>query len=193
MITPKPDYEILLCKEPVEWEEFLSREWNKTPGIWLKFAKKNSGEVSINYDQALDIALCYGWIDSQARSFDEKFYLQKFTPRGKKSIWSKVNTAHIARLTKEGRMKEGGIAQVKAAQSDGRWDQAYSSSAEITMPKDFEEELQKHPKAYVFYQTLNKTNTYAILWRLETAKKPETRARRMKVLLEMLKKEEKLH
>src|SRR6185369_11298873 len=139
---------------------------------WLKFFKKNSGVQSINYDQALDVALCYGWIDSQLKSFDEKAYLQKFTPRRSKSIWSKRNVEYIERLMKAGRMKPAGIKQYEEAKADGRLEAAYDKPSEMKMPEDFLAELAKNKKANAFFQTLNKANTYAIAWRLQTAKKP---------------------
>lgn len=187
------DYPILSFDTPDEWIAWLEKNHVTSHGIWMRFYKKNSGIIKVNYAQALEEALCYGWIDSQVKSYDEKSYLQKFTPRRSKSIWSKINTAHIERLMKEGRMKPAGLAQVEAAKKDGRWDAAYHSPTTMEVPKDFLKELAKDKKAEAFFKTLNKTNTYAIAWRLATAKKPETRERRMKVLVEMLAKGEKLH
>jgi len=184
---------ILSFESPEKWEAWLAKNHATSQGLWLKFFKKNSGVQSINYDQALDVALCYGWIDSQLKSFDEKAYLQKFTPRRSKSIWSKRNVEYIERLMKAGRMKPAGIKQYEEAKADGRLEAAYDKPSEMQMPEDFLAELAKNKKAHAFFQTLNKTNTYAIAWRLQTAKKSETRVKRMKQLLEMLAKEEKLH
>lgn len=188
----KADYPLMLFKSQKEWDMWISKN-HKTSGVWLKFAKKNSGKISVNYDQALDVALCFGWIDSQAKSFDESFYLQKFTPRGPKSIWSKINTEHVARLSKAGKMKPQGFLKVEEAKKDGRWKLAYHSPKDMVIPQDFLKLLSKNKKAEVFFKTLNRANTYAITWRLQTAKKEETRLRRMQVILEMLTKGEKFH
>ncbi|MBI2443574.1 MAG: YdeI/OmpD-associated family protein [Candidatus Levybacteria bacterium] len=185
-------YPVILFKTQNEWEQWLSRH-HKTNGVWLKFAKKKSGETSVTYDEALDIALCYGWIDSQAKSLDETFYLQKFTPRGPKSIWSKINTEHIARLVREGRMRLAGLAAVEAAKKDGRWDAAYHSPKDMKVSETFLKLLKANKKAYNFYNTLSKANTFAIAWRIQTAKKEETKVRRMQQILKMLENGEKLH
>ncbi|HSW87588.1 MAG TPA: YdeI/OmpD-associated family protein [Candidatus Saccharimonadales bacterium] len=187
------DLPIIAFVSQKDWEMWLETHHEKEQGIWIQFFKKNSGIVSITYMQAVETALCYGWIDSQAKSFDEKSYLQKFTPRRSKSIWSKVNTQRIERLLKEGKMKPAGLKQIEEAKQDGRWEAAYNSPSTIIIPEDFLKELSKNKKAQAFFETLNKTNTYAIAWRLETAKKPETREKRMKMILEMLGKGEKFH
>ncbi|MDE2590246.1 MAG: YdeI/OmpD-associated family protein, partial [Patescibacteria group bacterium] len=155
--------------------------------------KKDTGIKSIDYAQALDVALCYGWIDGQKKTHDEKSWLQKFTPRRSKSMWSKRNVEHVARLIKLGKMKPAGLKEVETAKRDGRWEKAYTSPSTMIMPRDFMEELSKNKKAKAFFKTLNKANTYAIGWRLETAKKPETREKRMKSILEMLTKGKKFH
>ena len=165
----------------------------KSPGVWLRMFRKNSGEKTISHDEALDEALCYGWIDGQADKYDEKSWIQKFTPRRSKSVWSKRNRERVEMLIKEKRMKPAGFHQVAAAKKDGRWDQAYDSPKNMAIPRDFLQELKKDKKAYAFLLTLNKANTYAIAWRLQTAKKPETRERRTKVLLEMLRLGKRLH
>ncbi|MFZ4548146.1 MAG: YdeI/OmpD-associated family protein [Bacteroidales bacterium] len=175
------------------WENWLEQNHNNQDGIWIKFYKKGSGIESVSYAEALDIALCYGWIDAQLKSIDELSYKQHFTPRRKRSLWSKRNVEHVARLTTEGKMKPSGIIQVEAAKSDGRWQQAYDSSMYMALPEDFVEELTKNPKAYNFYKSLNKANQYAICYRLQTAKKPETKEKRKLEILEMLKKGEKYH
>lgn len=187
------NYPILSFETESEFEEWMKNHHGTLEGIWLKFAKKGTGITSINYEIALDVALCYGWIDGQSKKLDETFYLQKFTPRGKRSIWSKINRDNVARLIKEKKMKLSGLRQVDAAKEDGRWDAAYDSPKNMKVPEDFLKMLKKEKKAYDFFLTLNKTNTYAIAWRLQTAKKQETKDRRMKVLLEMLKAEKKLH
>ena len=176
-----------------EWRAWLDKNHTMPGGVWLQMYKKYTKIPSIDYAAALDEALCYGWIDGQKKSYDEQSWLQKFTPRRPKSIWSKVNIGHIKRLTKEAKMRPAGLAAVKLAQQDGRWQQAYDSPKNMVMPKDFIAELAKYPGAYSFFTTLNKTNTYAIAWRLQTAKRPETRAKRMKLLVEMMQRGEKLH
>lgn len=178
---------------PGDWEEWLKKHHKDSKGIWMQYYKKASGHPTITYAQALDVALCYGWIDSQAKSYDEVSYLQKFTPRGKRSIWSQINTKHVERLIGEGKMHTAGLAAVEAAKADGRWDKAYSSPKDMKVPEDFLAALAKSKKAEAFFNTLSKTNTYAIAWRLATAKMPETRARRMKLILEMLERGEKFH
>jgi uncharacterized protein YdeI (YjbR/CyaY-like superfamily) len=161
-------------------------------GFWLKIAKKNKGVTSVTYAEAVQLALCYGWIDGQANTFDDQFYLVKYTPRRPKSIWSKRNVDFVENLIKEGKMQPSGLAQVEAAKADGRWEQAYDSPKDMTVPEDFIKELAKDPKALAFFESLNKTNKYAIAFRLHTAKKPETRERRMEKFLDMMKKGEKI-
>jgi uncharacterized protein YdeI (YjbR/CyaY-like superfamily) len=176
-----------------EFTSWLSKNHAVSTGIWIRLFKIKSGVATITYADALDVALCYGWIDGQKKPYDTESWLQKFTPRRPKSIWSKKNREHIARLEKSGKMKAAGIKQVEAAKADGRWEQAYSSPGNSVVPSDFLKELAKNKKAETFFKTLNKANTYSILWRLQTAKKPETRVKRMKTILEMLKKGEKFH
>ena len=159
----------------------------------MQFFKKDSGKKTFQYAEALDVALCYGWIDSQMKSYDKESYIQKFTPRGAKSIWSKRNKTHVARLLKEKRMTPAGLAQIDAAKKDGRWKGAYDSPKKMQVPPDFLQLLSKNKKAFSFFKTLNKANVYAITWRLQTAKKPETREKRMHTILEMLKKSQKFH
>lgn len=189
----KPELYILSFHASKEFEKWLSKNHSVSNGIWLKFLKKYSGEKTITYAEALDCALCYGWIDGQAKKFDDTSWIQKFTPRRKKSIWSKRNTENVARLIKEKRMKQSGLKEIEAAKKDGRWEAAYDSPSNMSVPADFLKELSKNKKAKEFFDALNKSNTYAIAWRLQTAKKPETREKRMKQMLEMLKKGKKLH
>lgn len=176
-----------------QWREWLSKNCVSSNGIQLRIFKKNSGHKSISYDEALDEALCFGWIDSQKNKYDEISWIQKFTPRRKNSIWSKRNREHVARLIKAQRMTPAGLKEVEAAKNNGRWDSAYDSSKNMKIPLDFLRELKKNKKSYVFFQTLNKSNIYAISWRLATAKKTETREKRMRKILEMLAQEEKFH
>jgi len=162
-------------------------------GVWIKMAKKASGIASVTHDEALDVALCFGWIDGQRNGHDDSYFLQKFTPRRPKSLWSKRNTAKITKLTAAGRMRPSGLAEVAAAKRDGRWKAAYAGSKEMVFPKDFRKAVEKDKKARMFLSTLSKTNLYAIAWRLETAKTPETRQRRFAALLAMVGKGEKFH
>ncbi len=162
-------------------------------GIWLRILKKDSGEATITYDEALDEALCFGWIDGQKKACDEKSWLQKFTPRRSKSIWSKRNKTRVVQLINEKRMQPSGLKEIETAKKDGRWDKAYDSPRQMEIPADFLALLTKDQRAYEFFKTLNKANTYAIAWRLGTAKKQETREKRMRILLKMMKKRQKLH
>jgi uncharacterized protein YdeI (YjbR/CyaY-like superfamily) len=184
---------IVLFASPDEWEAWLDEQHAASPGLWLRLAKKESGLQSVSYQEALDVALCYGWIDSQKKSYDEQSWLQKFTPRRARSIWSKVNREKVQRLIESGRMKAAGLKEVEAAQQDGRWAAAYDSQSNATVPDDFQAELDKHPEAHAFFSTLNSANRYAILFRIQTAKKAETRSRRIRQLVEMLARQEKLH
>lgn len=158
----------------------------------MKIAKKDSGIVTVNYAEALDVALCYGWIDGLVNRYDEMHYIQKFTPRRKRSLWSKRNIEHIARLSEAGLMMPSGIAEVERAKSDGRWDAAYDAPSTIVMPTEFLSELDKHPAAKTFYATLNKSSKYAIAWQLQTAKKDDTRLRRQAKIITMLENNQKL-
>lgn len=189
----KPDLPILTFISDKAFTSWLAKHHKASSGIWMRLFKVKSGVPTITYAEALDVALCYGWIDGQKKSYDAESWLQKFTPRRRKSLWSKRNCEHVERLGRLGLMKAAGIEEVEAAKADGRWDQAYESSSKMTVPADFLNELTKHKKAEAFFKTLNKANVYAIAWRLQTAKKPETRSKRMKVILEMLKKGEALH
>ena len=176
-----------------EWRTWLSKNYQVSIGIWLKISKKNSKEKTISYAEALEESLCYGWIDGQKKSLDEQAWLQKFCPRGPKSIWSKVNIAHVERLTKAGKMEPEGLKAVASAKADGRWEAAYDSPSKMTVPDDFINELSKNKKALEFYKTLNKANLFSISFRLQTAKKPETRQKRVEIILDMLSKGQKFH
>jgi len=189
----KADQPIIPFASTEVWEKWLEENHAAVNGIWIQFYKKGSGIASVTYAEALDIALCYGWIDAQLKSIDALCYRQHFTPRRPKSIWSKRNIEHITRLTAEGRMKPAGIKQVQAAKADGRWQQAYDSPSNMVLPEDFLAELKNDEKAFTFYESLGKVNKYAICWRIQTAKRPETKEKRMKEILEMLRKEEKFH
>ena len=175
------------------WEKWLAVNHAKSDGIWLRIFNKESGEKTVTYAEALDEALCYGWIDGQKKKFDTDSWIQKFTPRRPRSIWSKRNIEHIERLTNEKRMKAAGLKAFGDAKADGRLAAAYDSPSNSTTPEDFLNLLEKNKQAKAFFESLNKTNKYAITWRLQTAKKPETREKRMNIILEMLAKGEKFH
>ena len=189
----KVDLPVISFQSAKVWRSWLSKNAPASTGVWIKIFKKESKEKSITYVEALDEALCYGWIDGQKKSLDKQAWLQKFCPRGSKSIWSKVNITHIERLTKAGKMKPQGLKAVAAAKADGRWEKAYDSPRNMTVPDDFIKELSKNKKSLEFFKTLNRANLYAIVFRLQTAKKPETRQKRMLAILEMLSKGEKFH
>jgi len=174
------------------WEKWLSSHGDGK-GVWLKIAKKDSGIATVTYAEALDVALCHGWIDGQKRSFDKDFFLQRFTPRRSKSLWSKINIGHVERLAAAGRMQADGLREVEAAKADGRWEAAYAGAAAMEVPEELTAALARNRKAKAFFDTLNATNRYAVCWRVHTAKKPETRAARVEKLVAMLAKGEKIH
>ncbi len=176
-----------------EWEAWLAEHHTKTTGLWLKLAKREAGIPSITYAEALESALCYGWIDGQKASFDDQFWLQKFTPRRPKSIWSKVNCEKATALIAAGRMQPAGLRQIEAAKADGRWDAAYDRQSTAIVPEDLQQALDKHSEAAAFFAMLNSANRYAILWRIQTAKKPETRAARIRQYIEMLEQGKTIH
>lgn len=184
---------IIAFKTAEIFETWLETNHDISTGIWLKMYKKDSGEQTITYAQALDEALCFGWIDGQRKSFDEKTFLQKFCPRRPKSIWSKINIGHVERLSEAKRMRPAGMKAVDQAKEDGRWAQAYDSPSKMTIPDDFLTALSKNKKADLFFKTLNKANLFAIGFRLQTAKKQETRDKRMKDIIDMLSRGEKFH
>lgn len=191
--TAKPGLPILTFTSAKAFTAWLAKNHKTASGIWIQLFRIKSEIPTITYAEALDVALCYGWIDGQKKANDTESWLQKFTPRRPRSIWSKRNQDHVERLSESGKMKAAGLKEVAAAKADGRWEQAYESPSNMTVPSDFLNELTKNKKAEKFFKTLNKTNVYSIVWRLQTAKKPETRDKRMKAILEMLKKGEKFH
>jgi uncharacterized protein YdeI (YjbR/CyaY-like superfamily) len=176
-----------------EFDAWLARNHATHRGFWLQIFKKAAGRPAITYAEALDVALCYGWIDGQRRRHDADSWLLKLTRRGPRSLWSKINTGHVERLTRLGRMQPAGLAAVEAAKADGRWADAYGSSAAFEMPTDFTRALAKSRKASVFFASLNKANRYAIFYRLQSAKRPETRTQRLQEFIAMLERGEKLH
>jgi uncharacterized protein YdeI (YjbR/CyaY-like superfamily) len=183
----------LAFKSSADFRAWLTDHHGEMEGIWLRIFKKDSGKPTVTYAEALDQALCFGWIDGQKKSFDELSWIQKFTPRRPHSSWSKLNTQHVERLVKSGLMMPAGLVQVEAAKADGRWQAAYDSARNAVPPEDFLRELSKSKRAKAFFETLNRANVYSICYRLQTAKKPETRVRRMKNILAMLTRGEKFH
>jgi uncharacterized protein YdeI (YjbR/CyaY-like superfamily) len=175
------------------WSDWLAKQHDKSAGVWLKIAKKDSEIPSVTYEEALDVALCYGWIDGQKKGFDEKYWLQKFTPRGPKSIWSKINTEKVERLIASGDMKPAGLKAIELAKQDGRWEAAYASQKNIIVPEDFQAALDQNKKAKTFFATLKSAERYSFLFRIYNAKKPETRAKRIQQFIEMLERGEKIH
>jgi uncharacterized protein YdeI (YjbR/CyaY-like superfamily) len=184
---------VILFAQPSDWEAWLSEHHTSSPGLWLRLAKKASGIQSITYAEALDVALCYGWIDGQKKSYDESTWLQKFTPRGARSIWSKVNREKTVSLIEGGRMRPAGLAAIESAKRDGRWEAAYDSQGAASVPDDLQAELDRNPAAKAFFATLNSRNRYAILFRIQTAKRAETRAKRIQEFIGMLERHETLY
>ena len=187
------DLPVLPFETKKKWADWLAKQHDKSGGVWLKLAKKDSGIRSVTYEEALDIALCYGWIDGQKNGFDDKSWLQKFTPRGSKSIWSKINTEKADRLIASGEMKPAGLKAIETAKKDGRWEAAYASQKNISVPEDFQTALDQNKKAKAFFTTLKSSERYSFLFRIHHAKKLETRAKKIQQFIEMLEHGEKIH
>jgi uncharacterized protein YdeI (YjbR/CyaY-like superfamily) len=175
------------------WAAWLTRNHATAAGVWIEFAKKASGIRSIYYPEALEIALCFGWIDGQSKRVDDAWFVQRFTPRGSRSLWSKINCDKATALIAAGKMKPAGLAEVERARKDGRWAQAYDSPSRASVPDDLAAAMAGNARASAFFATLDATNRYAILHRVQTAKKPETRARRIADFVKMLSRREKLY
>ena len=176
-----------------EWEEWLEANHAASPGVRLRIAKKNTGIQSVRYPEVLESALCFGWIDGQREALDENYFLQRFTPRQPRSRWSKINREKAEGLVAAGRMRPAGLAEVERAKADGRWEAAYESQSRIAIPDDLERELATRPQAKEFFFRLSSQNRYSILYRLQDAKKPETRARRLAKFVAMLEAGETIH
>jgi len=188
---PMSEFVAFSCAK--EFGQWLAKNHSVSNGIWVRFFKNCSGVPSVSYDEALDAALCFGWIDGQLKKCDEASWVRKFTPRRPKSVWSKRNREHAERLIKSGQMQAAGLREVEAAKQDGRWKAAYDSASQMVIPDDFLKELSKNEQAEAFFGTLNRANVYAIVWRLQTAKKPETREKRLQTILTMLANGQKFH
>jgi uncharacterized protein YdeI (YjbR/CyaY-like superfamily) len=193
VINKSNEIPLMFFGDQHSFENWLENNHDTSPRIRLQIAKKNSGVVSVSYDEALESALCYGWVDSQKEKFDEKMWVQRFTPRGAKSIWSKVNKEKAELLITNGRMKPSGFKAIEAAKKNGQWDQAYESQSIASLPEDFAIELERNVKAKAFYDTLDRQNKYAFLFRIHNAKKQETRAKRIQQFVMMLEKGEKIY
>jgi uncharacterized protein YdeI (YjbR/CyaY-like superfamily) len=191
--SAKPDLAVKRFRSPAAWESWLQKHHESSPGVWLEFAKKESGLTSVSYKEALEVALCYGWIDGLVAPVDAKRYRQRFTPRRARSKWSQINRAAVERLHAEGRLSPAGVREMEAARRDGRWEAAYPSPSQIRPPEDLQAALEKYPEAQRFFAGLNSQNRYAILYRLHDAKRPETRVRRLEEFVQMLREGKTLH
>jgi uncharacterized protein YdeI (YjbR/CyaY-like superfamily) len=183
----------LTCETKAAWATWLAKNHLASTGIWLRLAKKTTGTPSVSYAEAIEAALCYGWIDSQKKADNEYFWLQRFTPRSAKSIWSKINRDKATTLIASGQMEAAGMKEIERAKNDGRWDAAYDSARTSVIPADFQALLDRNPKAKIFFASLNSQNRYAILFRIQAAKKVETRESRIRKFVEMLRNHEKLY
>jgi uncharacterized protein YdeI (YjbR/CyaY-like superfamily) len=184
---------VLTCATQHEWESWLERHAGASSGVWLRLAKRGAAEATVSYAQAVESALCHGWIDGQKQAESEHHWLQRFTPRTARSIWSKINKAKAEALIASGRMRPGGLAEVERARQDGRWDAAYAPASTATVPADLQRALDASPKAKAFFATLDGQNRYAVLFRIHNAKKPETRARKIVQFVQMLAEGKTLH
>ena len=190
---PRQELPTIAFASQQAWEGWLDEHHRTSRGLWLKLAKKDAGVPSVTYAKALESALCYGWIDGQKAPFDATYWLQRFTPRGPRSKWSRINRDKALALESQGRLRPAGLAEVERARQDGRWDAAYESPSRMTVPPDLQAALDERPAAAAFFAGLDRTNRYAILYRLHDAKKPETRARRLAQFLVMLEEGRKLY
>lgn len=183
----KAEQPVVFFASPAQMEAWLEEYGESSDGIWLKFAKKGSGIPSVVYADAVEVALCHGWIDGQARRLDEQHYLQRFTPRRPRSKWSRINREKAERLIAESRMRPAGLREIERAREDGRWDDAYESPTTATVPDDFQQALDADPGAREFFESLGSTKRYSFLYRIADAKRPETRARRIAEYVELLR------
>ena len=193
LVNRKQDLPIIAFASPAAWEAWLAEQHAISSGLWLKIAKKDAGVETVSYAEALQVALCYGWIDGQKDKLDGDYWLQRFTPRKPRSKWSKINREKAERLITQGRMQPAGLREVEQAKADGRWDAAYDGQRTAGIPDDLRQALEQNPKAAEFFASLDSANRYAILYRLQEAKKPETRARRLERYVAMLNEQQKIH
>ncbi|WP_088832177.1 YdeI/OmpD-associated family protein [Paenibacillus tyrfis] len=193
MSKKESELPILLFADQPSWEAWLEQNHAASAGVRLRLAKKQADVVTLTYQEALESSLCYGWIDSRKEAYDESTWLQRFTPRGAKSIWSKVNKDKAEALIASGRMQPPGLRAIEAAKQNGQWDKAYESQSRATVPDDLQSELDRNPQAKAFFETLDSQNRYAILFRIHSAKKVETRAKRIQQFVTMLERGEKIY
>ena len=192
-MSAETDLGIVAFSSAKQWKHWLAKNHARSNGIWLRLFKRTAAIPTVTYDEALDEAICDGWIDGQLKGYDEESWLRRFTPRRPKSVWSKRNREHAERLIKAGKMRAAGFKEIEAAKQDSRWKAAYDPGSKMVMPNDFLRELAKNKRAKAFFNTLNRANVYAIAWRLQTAKTPETRQKCLITILAMLAKGQKFH
>jgi uncharacterized protein YdeI (YjbR/CyaY-like superfamily) len=193
MTTGRDGLPVMRFDSAEAWESWLDANHADSTGLWVQIAKKASGIPTVTYPEAVEVALCFGWIDGQKSGYDDAFFLQRFTPRRPRSSWSKINVEKVTELAKAGRLRPAGLAEVEAAKTDGRWAAAYGGSATTTVPDDLRAALDANPDAREFFATVSRTNRYAVLYRVHQAKRPETRARRIATLVSMLAEGRTLH
>ncbi|MCP3774891.1 YdeI/OmpD-associated family protein [Paenibacillus sp. MZ04-78.2] len=193
MSKKESELPILLFADQPSWEAWLEQNHAASTGVRLRLAKKQADVVTLTYQEALESSLCYGWIDSRKEAYDESTWLQRFTPRGAKSIWSKVNKDKAEALIASRRMQAPGLRAIEAAKQNGQWDKAYESQSRATVPDDLQSELDRNPQAKAFFESLDKQNRFAVLFRIHSAKKAETRAKRIQQFVTMLERGEKIY
>jgi uncharacterized protein YdeI (YjbR/CyaY-like superfamily) len=191
--VPPDDLPVLAFESAQAWRDWLAAHHQTSSGLWLKIAKQGAGTPTVSYAEAIDVALCHGWIDGQKGKLDDEYWLQRFTPRKPRSRWSKINREKAERLIAESRMQPAGLSEVEAARADGRWDAAYEGQAAAAVPPDLARELDRHPVAKEFFATLNSVNRYAILYRIQDAKRPQTRANRIAKYVAMLNEHQTIY
>jgi uncharacterized protein YdeI (YjbR/CyaY-like superfamily) len=192
-MTARDSLPIVAFASPAKWKAWLAKNHATSSGIWLEIAKQGSAIASVSYPEAIEIALCYGWIDGQKAAGDDQRWRQRFTPRKPRSRWSKINREKATDLIERGEMKPAGLREVEAAMADGRWEAAYAGQASITVPQDLRDALDRNDKARAFFETLDSSNRYAVLYRIHDAKKPETRRARIQKFVAMLEEHRTLH
>ena len=192
-VTPRDELPVMPFSSPGTWETWLEANHEVAPGVWLQIAKKASGIPSVTYSEALDVALCYGWIDGQKAGYDDDYFLQRFTPRRARSKWSKINVDRVGELVKAGRMRPAGTTQVEAAKADGRWEAAYAAQSEAEVPADLAAAVAADPAAQAMFDVLTKTNRFALIYRLGAVKRPATRERKIAEFVAMLARQETPH
>jgi uncharacterized protein YdeI (YjbR/CyaY-like superfamily) len=192
-VTVPTDLPVLAFADQAALEAWLDAEHLTAPGLYVKIAKKGAGVPSVNWEQMVEVLLCFGWIDGRANRLDDRFYLQRITPRRAKSVWSQKNVATVERLIAEGRMRPAGLAAVEAAQADGRWERAYAGSKDMTVPDDLAAALDENPEIRAEFESLDGANRYAVLWRVQTAATPATRAKRIAAAVDLLREGRRIH